>query len=346
MLPGRHKPQEALLLAVNPAAAAARELRLIRLESSVGSDESNDLRIGDDSVSRHHALGQTAAKKMAGYRPGYTNGTYVAERKAVDWIKLRDGEEVRFGGARFIFRSGKRSGARATRDFPVRRRASGLRALTVLIAVGLVSGFAATQYYLYQWYQAQADHSRSALSTQSSPKSAALAEAPSPPPALGEPSWLQRVNHWRELAGLAAVTSAPELNPAAIEHSRYLVKHVLEGKIDELNGGGAHTEDSSDPWYTPAGLMAAQNSDVSSPCRHCMLLSASEHIDGLVAVPFHRLRILDPDLTKIGYGSYTEAGLQGTVLYLPVPPMGGRPSRADRVPSRRFQRWVCCIPIW
>lgn len=51
-----------------------------------------------------------------------------------------------------------------------------------------------------------------------------------------------------------------------------------------------------------------------------MLTSASEHVDGLVAVPFHRVRILDPAVTKGGYGSYTEAGLQGAVLYLPVPP--------------------------
>lgn len=38
-----------------------------------------------------------------------------------------------------------------------------------------------------------------------------------------------------------------------------------------------------------------------------------------MAVPFHRVRILDPAVTKGGYGSYTEAGIQGSVLYLPVP---------------------------
>jgi hypothetical protein len=128
------------------------------------------------------------------------------------------------------------------------------------------------------------------------------------------------VNHWRSLAGLPTVSSTPELNAAAVEHSRYLVKHVLEGKIDELDGGGAHTENPSDPWYTTAGQAAGQNSDVSPPCRGCMLLSASEHVDGLVVVPFHRVRILDPGVTKIGFGSYTEAGLKAAVLYMPVPP--------------------------
>jgi uncharacterized protein YkwD len=184
-------------------------------------------------------------------------------------------------------------------------------------AKNLVSGFAATQYYLYQSFQTRAGHS---LSAQSNPKSAVIAEAPNPSPAAREPSWLQRANHWREFAGLAVVTRATELDAAAVEHARYLVKHVLEGKDDELDAGGAHREDPSDPWYTPTGLAAAQDSDVDPPCRNCMFLSASEHIDELMSVPFHRMNIFDPDLTKIGYGSYTEAGLQGAVLYLPVLP--------------------------
>ncbi len=320
LLGERRQPQEAFLRAINPGSRAARELRLIRLESAVGSGESNDLVIRDDSVSRRHALVRRHRRKWQVIDRGSTNGTYVGERKAVDWIKLRDGEEVRFGGARFIFRSSGSSGLRAMRDLPVKRRASGLRALTVLIAVGLVGGFAASQYYLYRWYEAESDHSLSAL-PESSP--ASVAAAPSPPAATHEPSWLVRMNHWRELVGLPAVSSDPELDAAAKAHARYLVKHVLEGKEGELEGGGAHTEDPSDPWYTPAGLAAAQNSDVSPPCRNCIIVSASEHVDGLVAIPFHRLRILDPAVTNSGFGSYTEAGLKAAVLYMPVPDNAG-----------------------
>jgi uncharacterized protein YkwD len=325
MLLRGQKPKVSFLLAVNPATAAARELRLIRLESSVGSGESNDLRIRDDSVSRHHALVRQWQNRWQVIDRGSTNGTYVGERKAIDWIVLGDGEEVRFGGARFIFRSGKRTGARATRDLPVRRRSSSVRVVTVLVAAGLVSGFAAKQYYLYRWYQARADHSRSALSVQSSPKPAIVTEALSNPPAPSEPSWLQRVNHWRELAGLRTVSSTPELNAAAVEHSRYLVKHVLEGKIEEVNSGGAHTEDPSDPWYTRSGVAAAQSGDVTPPCRDCMSFSPSQHVDDFMAIPFHRLNVLDPALTKIGYGSYTENGFQAAVLYLPVPSEAGTP---------------------
>lgn len=320
-LGGRRKPQGASLLAVNPAARAARELKLIRLESSIGSVESNDLVIRDGSVSRRHALIQQNGRKWQVIDNGSTNGTYVGDRKAVDWIELRDGAEVRFGGARFIFRSSGASGARATRDLKVKPRASGLRALTVLIAAALVISFGGTQYYFYRWYEAKMGHTQSSPSAQPSPKLVAMAESSNHPPAARESSaWLERVNHWRTLAGLRAIVSDPELNAAAKDHARYLVKHALEGKADELDGGGAHTEDPSDRWYTREGLAAAQNSDVDPPCRGCMLTSASEHVDGLVAVPFHRVRILDPAVTKGGYGSYTENGLQGAVLYMPVPP--------------------------
>src|SRR5271163_682132 len=131
MLPGKRiRSQDALLLAVNPTAAVARELRLIRLESSVGSGESNDVRIRDDTVSRRHALIRQHGRRWQVIDSGSANGTYVGKRKAVDWINIRDGEEVRFGGAQFVFRSGRASSARATRDFIVKPRASGVRALT------------------------------------------------------------------------------------------------------------------------------------------------------------------------------------------------------------------------
>ena len=319
----RSKQQDAVLLAVNPTAESAREIGLIRLESSIGSGESNDVLIRDDTVSRRHALIRRQGRRWEVIDRGSANGTYVGKHKTVDWTRLHDGEEVRFGGARFVFRSGRAPGARAMGDFHVKPRASGVRALTVLIAVGLAGGFAASQYYLYRWYQAKADHSHPIAMVQPSLASAAGAEASGNPRAGREPSWLARVNHWRELAGLPAVSSDPTLNAAAKAHARYLVKHVLEGKADELDGGGAHTEDPSDQWYTPAGLSAGQNSDVDPPCRDCMLVSASEHIDGLVTVPFHRLRILDPAVTKIGFGSYTEAGLKAAVLYMPVPDNAG-----------------------
>jgi uncharacterized protein YkwD len=327
MLGGRRIAQEAFLLAVNPAARAMRELKLNRSESSVGSDDSNDLVIRDGTVSKRHALIRRRRGRWQVVDNGSTNGTYVGDQKAVAWITLHDGEELRFGGARFVFRSRKASGAPVPSDFPVQRRSSGLRTVMVLVAAGLVSGFAATQYLLYRSYQRQVASSRSTPTAQElvqppRPRSEAVSESPNHTPVALAPSsssWLERVNYWRALAGLAAVSGASKLSTAAEEHSRYLVKHALEGELDELAAGGAHTEELSDPWYTPAGLAAAQNGDVDPPCRGCPLFSAAQQIDDFLAIPFHRLAILDPQITEVGYGSYTEGGLQAAVLYLPVP---------------------------
>jgi hypothetical protein len=314
----RRQSQEAFLLAVNPSASAPRELKLTKAESSIGSGESNSLVVRDDTVSQRHALVKQQGGKWQVIDNKSSNGTYVDGRRAIDWIRLRDGAEIRFGGAQFVFRSGKASETRSTPGLPSNTRASAFRPLAILIVVASVAGFGAAQYYLYRWYEAKAAGSPASASIKSSDASKPLAESNHPPPMRG-PSWLERVNYWRTLAGLAAVSEAPDLSAAAVEHARYLVKHVVEGKGDELSGAGAHTEDPSDRWYTPGGLAAAQNADISTPCRDCMISSGPEHVDDLLAVPFHRLRILDPAAARIGFGSYTEAGLQGAVLYFPVP---------------------------
>lgn len=96
MLGGRRIAQQVFLLAVNPAARATRELKLSRPESSVGSDESNDLVIRDGTVSRRHALLRLRRRRgrWQVVDNGSTNGTYVGEKKAVAWITLHDGEEI------------------------------------------------------------------------------------------------------------------------------------------------------------------------------------------------------------------------------------------------------------
>jgi FHA domain len=199
MLLWTRKAREASLLAVNPAAAAARELKLSRPESSAGSDESNDLVIRDGTVSRRHALIRRWRGRWQVVDNGSTNGTYVSEHKAVAWITLHDGEELRFGGARFVFRSRKASGAPAASDFPVRRRSSRLRTVMVLVAAGLVSGFAATQYLLYRSYRRQVASSRSAP-TARGPAHAGGKSAPVPGSgvhASGEPPDLGISKHKR-----------------------------------------------------------------------------------------------------------------------------------------------------
>lgn len=155
MLQWARKAPEAFLLAVNPTARATRDIKLGKSECSVGSERSNDLVIPDGSVSRQHALIRLHRGRWQVIDRESSNGTFVGDRKATAWISLRDGQEVLFGGARFVFRSGKAPGVRTTSGSPVRRRGSILRTIIVLVAAGLVIGFAATQYFIYRSYQRQ-----------------------------------------------------------------------------------------------------------------------------------------------------------------------------------------------
>lgn len=320
---GRRKSQEAFLLALNPQQGTARELVLAKTEVTIGSDGSNDLVVRGDSVSRRHARIRQHRGKWQILDNGSTNGTYVDDDKAVAWTTLRDGQQVRLGCVRFAFRSRKASGPGAS-GLPPRKRVFRLRTVVAVVVACLVTGFAATQYLLYRSdaMTVTSASSASSVSRHGKPNRTHQALAASPRHhglrAATSPPWLEQVNHWRALAGVRPISSSSALDDAAEKHSRYLVKHALEGKLSELVAGGAHTEDPSDPWYTPAGLAAAEHSDVDPPCKGCPLLSPSQQVDDFLVVPFHRMSILDPQLRRIGYGSYTEAGLQASVLYTPL----------------------------
>lgn len=119
--------------------------------------------IPDGSVSRQHALIRLHWGRWQVIDRESSNGTFVGDRKVTEWTSVRDGQEVRFGGARFVFRSGKAPGVRTTTGVPERRRGSMLRVIIALVAAGLVIGFAATQYFLYRSYQRQEALSHNAL---------------------------------------------------------------------------------------------------------------------------------------------------------------------------------------
>lgn len=141
---------------MSPTAGSARQLKLNKRECSVGTDASNDIIVRDYSVSKRHALIRWHGSKWQVIDRLSTNGTYVGYRKAIDWITLRDGQEVRFGAARFIFHAGQPFKRRSTDRASSRHvRASRLRLLIVLILAGLIAGFAAAQYFLYRSYQHQ-----------------------------------------------------------------------------------------------------------------------------------------------------------------------------------------------
>jgi pSer/pThr/pTyr-binding forkhead associated (FHA) protein len=148
------KRVDGFLLGVNPTPGEARELKLKEPECSVGIDESNDLVVHDNSVSRRHALIRRHRNKWQVRDRDSTNGTSVGDRKVIDWITLHDGHEMRFGAARFVFRIGQTSyGRNIDRSRTRQGHVFGLRLTVVLILAELIAGFAATQYLIYRSYQ-------------------------------------------------------------------------------------------------------------------------------------------------------------------------------------------------
>ena len=108
------------------------------------------------------------------------------------------------------------------------------------------------------------------------------------------PAWLERVNAYRAQAGLAGVDYDPVWSYGTWLHARYIVKE------DELT----HTEDPKSPWYTPEGALAGQKSNVMG--YGSVTIRDTQAIDVWMRAPFHALGILDPRLTRVGFGSYRE----------------------------------------
>jgi hypothetical protein len=117
---------------------------------------------------------------------------------------------------------------------------------------------------------------------------------PPPTPPTSD-NWLDRVNYFRSLANLPPVTNNPAWTQGEIEHSRYVVK----------NDQFTHVQDHNNPWYTPAGSEAGQNSNVTG--WSTTQTRDVDFIDGWMTGPFHALGIINPKLTQVAYGSYREA---------------------------------------
>jgi len=108
-------------------------------------------------------------------------------------------------------------------------------------------------------------------------------------------SWLEYVNYYRDTACLPHVTEDPAMSDGDQKHARYIVKNdILQ-----------HDEDPANPWYTPEGRTAAQQSNLAASSS----ASASDiwAFDTWMQAPFHAVGLLDPKLVRLGYGSYREA---------------------------------------
>lgn len=155
-----------------------------------------------------------------------------------------------------------------------------LTGLVVLLIAGSVASSAAETK----------QHRARAVGFVASPPSPTSAAAAGPVPA----GWLQVVNYYRNIAGLADVTEKDSLSRGDAKHAKWMVKNQ---SLD-------HGETPGSPFYTPEGNVAGQTSNLlAGPWGQ----TARGSIEQWLAAPFHGAGMLDPLLKRSGYADYQEA---------------------------------------
>jgi pSer/pThr/pTyr-binding forkhead associated (FHA) protein len=337
--------KRARLIGVDTGGKTPTEFPLKAAEVTVGSEPGNALVLNHESVSRRHALIRRQGKRFEVADLKSTNGTFINGQRIQLPTLLDDRAELRFGGVHFVFLDPrirtKREG-RGTTKLRTRVR-RGLEAALILFLIGFgitqyllngdnlsrflrkLTGVAAQQSPAAQ--TAGATQSKPATSTEQRPRTEV---ASLPPSAPAGPPWLRRLNYYRQLAGLAALNENDALSDGDWKHARYIVENY--GGLIKTGanlGGSMHTEDSEQPWYTPEGFAAAQNSNIYEGCGKFDPLSA---IDGWVEGPFHRFSAINPSLTSVGFGKYEKAGCWTMGLDLHLGPESGTLTRPIEFP--------------
>jgi pSer/pThr/pTyr-binding forkhead associated (FHA) protein len=158
------------LLAINPVDARSREFTLLKPQSSIGSGDSNDLVVRDPTVSKQHAILSRRRRRWELVDTNSSNGTFVGSIRITDKpASLADGQEISFGGAKFVFRQTALAAShREDRPLPPPRGKSAfsLRTASEFVILAFVIGFAAMQYLSYLNYRSTREH---AVSTSTKP---------------------------------------------------------------------------------------------------------------------------------------------------------------------------------
>jgi uncharacterized protein YkwD len=136
---------------------------------------------------------------------------------------------------------------------------------------------------------------------------AAVPPAAAPTSGVAGPTWLDALNRYRAISGLAPVENDEATSRGGEAHARYLVENY-RNEISHGIGIGAnmHREDPSNRWYTAAGARAANSSDVAQWPGPIPPPSPAWAIDGWMSAPFHRLSMLNPRLRTASMGNWCE----------------------------------------
>jgi hypothetical protein len=294
------------------ASEALRAYPLVKKQTTVGSAPDNDIVIDHKSVSRRHAvlvrrLGHFAVRDLDS-----TNGTRINGQRTSGTRRVRAGDEVEFGNARF-----------AVMNAPRRRRGLGVPATVAILVALTLAGFGLARYL--QIYPQVHSPFPSAPAPENPPPAGATSEhafvaearhATAPPQASGGRKWLATLNNYRAMAGLAPLSEDPELSVGDFAHARYVVKNSGSLAKAEAMGAEIHTEEPGKPLYSVEGLRAARAGDIEQwwgPLPSSQPPPAWA-IDEWIASTWHRLWLLNPHLREVGYGEYCEHGACAAVL--------------------------------
>jgi uncharacterized protein YkwD len=300
--------ERARLVATDPT-DRPREFALSNSDVAVGSDRANDIVLTGAGISRRHAVLRLRDGRYFLDDLDSSNGSFVNGNRVHGPTALSDGDRVRFAGAAFVFRD--------PRALAGKRRRSASRTVASLLLM-FAAGFAIAagllnRDWLRRTIERVARGSRPAASATARAAGGELAANPvgspaaallsSPAPseeATREPQWLARMNYFRAMADLPAVSEDPLLSKGDFNHARYMVKNNAQPNAS------AHDEDPDNPWYTPEGRAAAQDGDLIPPCSGCPELSGAGAIDLWMVGPFHRILLLNPVLRHVGFGEFHE----------------------------------------
>ena len=115
---------------------------------------------------------------------------------------------------------------------------------------------------------------------------------------------LDRVNHYRRIAGLQPVVLDAKLSKGCQAHARYM---VLNRNHPSVRGMGAHSEQPGLPGYSPEGRAAAGCSVIVHR------RSLVQGVDTWMATLYHRIPILRPNLRRIGLGYESPVAVMDTI---------------------------------
>jgi hypothetical protein len=137
---------------------------------------------------------------------------------------------------------------------------------------------------------------------------------------------IARLNYYRAMAKLPAVTLDPVLSAGARAHARYLVENGIADGVIRYRKGVVRTamnqdafqwEDRRHPGYSNEGISAAGGAIVIASDN--LNTSGAALVDQLISFPYGSVNALMPQWAAAGIGSYCGVGFCETVI---VPGLG------------------------